>query len=193
MILEQRDQQARNPFVFLLTMPESPLVEFYLGRGGAGSAGYSLKEIQEDWSDQQLELIHNYIQWLFPLTEFSAFNPSAPILDSAAIIQFRSDSVIQENLSCSFKRMLAFYGFETHRQDNMLTVLRSEQYARQSINWLTQNNHNFLRITRILKSLRLLGKNEEAQAFLMALKAVYAEEKNTIGRTTLHYWTRAVS
>ena len=64
---------------------------------------------------------------------------------------------------------------------------------RQSTNWLTQNNHNFLRITRILKSLRILGKNQEAQAFLVALKAVYAEEKDKIGRTTLHYWTRAVS
>ena len=72
-------------------MPESPLVEFYLGRGGAGSAGYSLQEIQNDWSDQQLELVHNYIQWLFPLTEFSAFNPSAPVLDSETIARFRSE------------------------------------------------------------------------------------------------------
>ena len=174
-------------------MIESPLVEFYLGRGGAGSAGYSLQEIQDDWSDQQLELVHNYIQWLFPLTEFSAFNPSAPVLDSETIARFRSDSIIQQNLSDSLKRMLAFYGFESEKKRNRLTIVRSEQYTQQSTHWLTPNNHNFLRITRILKSLRLLGKQEEALAFLIALKAVYEEEKQKIGRTTLHYWERAVS
>jgi len=37
------------------------------------------REIQE-WPDDQLESVHDYIQWLFPLPEPSGFNVAAPVL-----------------------------------------------------------------------------------------------------------------
>jgi len=71
------------------------LVRFY-ARLAPDDRGRFLEEIQ-GWSDLQLERTHDYIQWLFPLTKRSAFNPSAPILDAKAISEFRSRPKLRAN------------------------------------------------------------------------------------------------
>jgi hypothetical protein len=57
--------------------------------------------------------------------------------------------------------------------------------------WLHAGNHNFLRISRILRSLTLLGCSLYAVAFLECLEGIYAENRETIGNTTIGYWRRA--
>ena len=57
--------------------------------------------------------------------------------------------------------------------------------------WLTPHNHNYLRITRILTSLGLLGLEDYARAFLAALAGVYAEYGSRIGPRTWEFWCRA--
>lgn len=173
-------------------MLKSPLIDFYLGQGVAGTAGYTLEEIQNRWTDKELEYIHDYIQWLFPLVEKSAFNAEAPILDERQIEAFKTHEELRQNLIHSFKRMLLFYGFQCDVSEAKIQIYRSPQYAEKSKNWLHSYNHNYLRITRILKSLRLLGLEEYALAFFEALKALYAEEKQKIGERTYHYWSSAV-
>lgn len=56
---------------------------FYLGKE-ADSQGRTIEEIWE-WDHEDLEDTHDYIQWLFPLQERSAFNPDAPVLTPEAI------------------------------------------------------------------------------------------------------------
>jgi hypothetical protein len=51
--------------------------------------------------------------------------------------------------------------------------------------------HNYLRITRILTSVRLLGLEEYAEAFYEALGNVYKEYASRIGPETWGYWTNA--
>jgi hypothetical protein len=58
---------------------------------------------------------------------------------------------------------------------------------------LTSGNHNFLRISRILRSLSLLGLRTHATALLKCLEGIYAEDPHTIGATTLGYWRRAIA
>lgn len=53
-------------------------------------------------------------------------------------------------------------------------------------------NHNWLRITRIIRSLLLLGLNDEAQALYDRLHAMYDSRRYPIGADTLQYWTEAV-
>src|SRR5262249_17898591 len=48
-------------------------------------------------------------------------------------------------------------------------------------------NHNWLRITRVLRSLNLLGLPDEVQAFFTLLTTVRAR----IDTTTWRYWERA--
>ena len=53
-------------------------------------------------------------------------------------------------------------------------------------------NHNHLRITRILRCLRVLGLQEECDVFFAALKRVYDDPSINIGPRSLEFWTRAV-
>jgi len=170
----------------------SRLLSFYAG-AGPDDRGRFLREILQ-WSDDELERTHDYIQWLFPLTEPSGFHPGAPLLDAESIREFQSRPELQSNLRISFIRMLVFLGFELH-EDNPLRVTPSESFPERSQNWLTPSNHNHLRITRILKSLRLLGLEEEAAAFFRCLEGLYGKESRAplplISEETFNYWRSA--
>jgi len=48
-------------------------------------------------------------------------------------------------------------------------VLRAPFFAERAKNWVTPGNHNHLRITRVLKSLRLLGLEPETAGFFECL------------------------
>ncbi|MDQ6678363.1 MAG: opioid growth factor receptor-related protein [Acidobacteriota bacterium] len=167
------------------------LTGFYRGEV-ADVRGRYLREMQ-GWPDELLETRHDFIQWMFPLREASGFNPHAPLLDARIIAEFRTDARIQENLRMSFARMLDFYGFWI---DAELRVGPSAEFGAKTAEWLSTGNHNYLRITRILKSLRLLGLEREAQSFFRALEQLYEEESRMarprIGERTFRFWTDAV-
>jgi hypothetical protein len=173
---------------------EAPLVNFYAG-SGTDNRGRMLAEIHR-WSDEDLERTHDYIQWLFPLTERSAFNSHAPILDAEIIQEFRARPELRENLRASLVRMLAFFGFRL-LEDESLRVVPAADFVEQAQNWLTPSNHNHLRITRILTSLRLLGLDEEAAALFRCLEGLYgresAEPRPRISEETFSYWRSAVA
>jgi hypothetical protein len=133
-----------------------------------------------------LETVHDYIQWLFPLKERSQFNPNAPVLSDRDIETFRSSEALKRMLLGAFTKMLEFYGLEI--QDRK--VVRSSVWEQRKC-WLTPYNHNFLRITRILTSLRLLGLEEYAEAFYVALGELYKEYADCIGPKTWRFWTDA--
>src|SRR5262245_840829 len=71
----------------------SRLVDFYRG-AGTDTGGRQLAEIWA-WGDDDLEAVHDFIQWLFPLPEPSRFNPDAPRLTEADIATFRGDPLLQ--------------------------------------------------------------------------------------------------
>ena len=94
----------------------------------------------------------------------------------------------------SFHRMLRFYGFEKRADTQDCTIRKADDWPMRSAVWLHPHNHNHLRITRILKSLMLLGAREEAAAFYRALNDVYASnDSSKIAPVTMQYWTRAVT
>src|SRR6202023_1155348 len=89
---------------------DQQILEFYAG-ATPDHRGRYLDEILK-WSDDELERVHDYIQWLFPLPERSGFNANAPVLDARTIEEFRSRPDLQRNMRGAFLRMLAFYGLE---------------------------------------------------------------------------------
>ena len=91
-------------------MDVSRLIQFYLG-DIPNSAGQTISDIL-NYSYEEQEAIHDYIQWLFPLREPSAFNPDAPVLSQQDIQSFRGSEVLQKQLLDALKKMLAFYGLE---------------------------------------------------------------------------------
>jgi Opioid growth factor receptor (OGFr) conserved region len=142
-------------------------------------------------SFDELEDVHDYIQWLFPLRERSAFQPQVPVLDEQTITGFQSPG-LRSRLITSARIMAGFYGFEVIERDGGYEVRRTPQFPDRSQNWLTSGNHNFLRLTRIIKSLATLGLPGLAAAWLEALKTIYAERSNIIGSDTLAFWGAAV-
>ncbi|KAF2194497.1 hypothetical protein K469DRAFT_460116, partial [Zopfia rhizophila CBS 207.26] len=56
-------------------------------------------------------------------------------------------------------------------------------------NWVLPFDHNHLRITRILRSLRVLGLQKECEAFYAVLKDVYTH--SSINDRTMMYWRNA--
>ena len=156
-------------------MPASAIIRFYAGEG-ADDRGRWLRDIQA-WDDDRLERVHDYIQWLFPLPEASGFNPGAPLLTPDDVAAFRADPALRRALLASLQRMRRFYGLPGSA-------------ARP---WLTPGNHNMLRLSRVLRSLHLLGLQDEASALLRDLETLYESgAAEVIGAVTLGYWRRAV-
>lgn len=172
-----------------MVMP-SRIIGFYNGTESDHRGRY-LREIQE-WPDDQLESVHDYIQWLFPLPEPSGFNVAAPVLTRESIRDFLARPDLQENLRVSFLRLMNFYGLEIRSG----TVTRAPNFAAKATGWLSPGNHNHLRITRILRCLTVLGLEAEAKAFLECLAEIYEDEQNkplpAISDETMLYWREAV-
>ena len=169
----------------------SQLVRFYLGEG-PDNQERMIHEIIS-WDDERLEDVHDYIQWLFPLKEKSAYNSSAPILSEEDIAVFRNNQKANQKLLLSLARLIDFYGFMATWKSGAYQIVKSENFEKKSKNWLTKYNHNFLRITRILKSLVLLGAGKHAEALLEALEDVYKGNAQVISQETLTYWRDALN
>ena len=71
--------------------------------------------------------------------------------------------------------MLDFYGLRIVEQGSEVAIQRGESFARRAEVWLTSGNHNFLRLTRSMTSLELLGQSEPAIALQNFLLDLYAE------------------
>ncbi len=172
---------------------ESGLLEFYAGVG-TDDRGRYLGEILE-WPDEELESVHDYIQWLFPLTEPSGFNPRAPLLGDAAIGEFRRSAELRSNVLACFERMLRFYGFEMAEAEEDCVIRRAANFSDRARVWLAPTNHNHLRITRIIKCLRLVGLDDHARTWFDALAAIYKNEKRkprpAITAETYRFWRNA--
>jgi hypothetical protein len=162
------------------------LIPFYLGER-PDSEGRMLQDMWA-WEVEALECAHDYIQWWFPIAEKSMFNSNAPVLDETVIQAFHRHPQLRQNLRRSWMVMLQFYGLQFDR-----AVTRSADYSIRKSEWVQRFNHNYLRITRILKCLMTLGLESEARSFYECLREIYREEPDQIGGETFQYWTGAVA
>ena len=171
--------------------PSDPLLRFYRLEG-PDSHGRTLPEIWA-WDAARLEGVHDYIQWLFPLTEPSAFNPRSPVLTEETIAAFRTDAQLRERLLRSLALMLDFYGLALESVGNGTAWIEpAPGFVARSRGWLHAGNHNHLRLTRILTSLRLLGLEDHARALFNRLDAIARDHPHAVSATTLAYWRKAV-
>ncbi len=167
----------------------SRLVAFYAG-SGTDHRGRTRADIHA-FSHDELEAEHDFIQWLFPLMTPSPVNSAAPTLDQATIRAFLERPELREALRASFEMMLGFYGFEIPVEHDS-AIVRGANWLTTAHNWLTPGNHNFRRITRILRSMALLGHTSLSQEFLTSIEDVCAEHGAVIGSDSMSHWRRAV-
>jgi hypothetical protein len=158
------------------------IITFYL-KESPNLDGRWLEEIWA-WSDDDWELEHDFIQHLFPLDQPSAFNADAPLLDEATINEWHRDKLLQHNLRTSYERWLQFCGVEN--VDGKLHL------ADRKPNVWDGLNHNWLRITRVLRCLMLLGLQDEANDFFALLTVLRDSGTVAINDQSWRYWKRAV-
>ena len=166
----------------------SRLLDFYRGEV-TDTEGRFLGEIL-GWSDDELEAVHDFVQWLFPLPEPSRFNPDAPLLTEEDVAAFRSDPLLQTHLLQSFERFLAFLGLSQAADG---TVVEGPNFEARAMDVWAYSNHNWLRITRLLRCLRLLGQEDRARSLYDWLAIQYKSHKFPIPADTFRYWTEAVA
>ena len=153
------------------------------------TAGRTLEEILA-WDDERLEAVHDYIQWLFPTRQPSGVNPFAPLVTADTVRAFTADQTLRQGLHHALDRMLRFYGLRRHADRIEIDAAR---FAARARTWLTPNNHNHLRLTRIIDSLSALGLRDDA----LALKQSLLEDVCAgpgVGRVsarTIEFWATA--
>jgi len=161
------------------------ILDFYLGKN-VHPDGFTIEQVWS-WDYERLEYTHSYIQWLFPSTVPSQAVPGSPVIARGDVGKFRTDQELRKRFVRSYATMLTFYGF---RVDDG-KVVRAVDYEEKSKDWVTPSNHNFLRITRIIKAMMMFGFEKNAKEFYAALHQVYRENYMVIGDTTLGFWRRA--
>lgn len=146
------------------------------------------------FSNDQLENSHTYIQYVFPLKEPSAYNLKAPVLTDEEIewIKSKAGERARINLRLMYVRMIKFYGFEYKPSSEEMSLILSDNFTERSKVWLTPGNHNYKRITRILKCLTLCGMETYAKELFDVLENLYQDSKDIIGEKTFTYWKQAM-
>lgn len=129
---------------------------------------------------------HDYIQWLFPLNTPSNFNPSAPILTSEECRIWQQSEKLQENLRISWQKWLNFLGLDYRDK-----VSYGINWDQRKAFWIFNNSQSY-RITRVLKCLKLLGLEKEAQLFFQQLEEIYYQE-GMISVVAMKHWMAANS
>jgi hypothetical protein len=142
--------------------------------------------------DDAIEHAHDFIQWLFPLETPSPFNPEAPRLTASDAQAFMADPLLVEQAVRALERMLDFYGFDLDEEEDGWHVVPTREAQARFRRWLTPANHNYLRITRILKFMVRIGQPQLARAFWRALAELARHHRGVIGGQTIGFWRDAV-
>lgn len=132
--------------------------------------GFTLHQIWE-MNDAQIESKHTFIQWVFPTNEPSSAVPSSPYLNDEQVQKIRNSSLAKQNLSKSADWFFDFLGRNSH--------------------WRKPYDHNHLRITRTLKSLRVLNGDDEADYYKEQLWQILGADIAVIPAKTLEFWEDA--
>ena len=123
--------------------PSSKLQDFHMERTLL-SSGHRRADLLK-LTDAEFERHHGFIQWAFPTPEKSYNNFSSPLLDLGTAIWLSEDAE-----STNFLEQM---------------TVRFLQFLKNNDQWKASYNHNHLRITRVIHSLRILHSFELALWF----------------------------
>lgn len=146
---------------------------------GAGNdpKGRRLRDYR-NFTDEQMESEHDFIQYMFPTDQVSKFNPNAWLLQS------EPDILIMKECALPIMR----------------SVFQYMGYLSRSNGWRTTGNHNILRISRMLRSVKLICGDDMAFDLLCLVCEFQTDvqilvcdfDVNGSGVTVLDYWFAAV-
>ena len=135
----------------------NPIIKFYSGyRPENKEYPYTFSSIINA-TDNDLEFTHDFIQWLFPLSEPSEFNKNAPLLTTEDIDTIINTRNLQTRVKVAVRRFLNFLGL-TETKLGYIELYDVRYYNDR----ILRRGHNYLRISRMLKFLMLIEMVELA-------------------------------
>ena len=124
-----------------------------------------------DFDDKVIEQTHDFIQWMFPLTEKSMSVPGIPTLSAKDVEAIRTSEVARANLEKSAQWYLGFLQRNDH--------------------WIKSYDHNHLRITRAIKSIRLLVHDTLADEIKYKIKLLLDGKISSVSEKSREFWANA--
>lgn len=121
---------------------------------------------------REIENTHDFIQWIFPTSEKSGSLSAAPILNKKDIQTIRERRKIKNNMRRCATWFLSF--------------------LEQSDVWKRSYNHYQLRISRVIKCLKLAGLESEASVFHQRIFEMLGDAQDKINSDALIFWNEAV-
>ncbi|KAH7101846.1 opioid growth factor receptor conserved region-domain-containing protein [Auriculariales sp. MPI-PUGE-AT-0066] len=170
-------------------------LDFYLGTGRCQPNALTIDELHEEWRGdyETLEFEHGYIQWLFPIPERGMNFRSQP-LHSHEEKAMRTNPQVVARVQKSYQLMLDFYGMKLVDASTGL-LERTDGYQPRYRN-LVRSSHNYLRISRILKHLSIMGLEHLGTGLLLHFLSEQSAN-NTLNNEGLcssmdHWWANCV-
>lgn len=164
-------------------------LQFYKNLLRSRPNGGLIDDIHRDWfgNYRLLEQHHGYIQWLFPIREHG-MNSDAQVLQLHEAQAIMADDVCKLRVVRSYSLMLDFYGMRLKNNETG-EVERADNWRHRYSN-LNHSSHNWLRVTRIMKSLGELGFEHYKLPFLLhvAHEVFETRELAPCKTSLLNYW-----
>jgi hypothetical protein len=159
----------------------NPILRFYLGER-VHPNGKTIHEILNP-DGPQMGHTGGVIQWLFPLTTPSTHVPSAPTLSLTELNAFRTEPKLREQIIVCVNRFLERLAISVHGNSGSI-----EPDFHTKKKWMYPSYHAFMPITRILRSLKLLGFQDEFTTLRKLLLLCNMRCGSRIDKTTLDIW-----
>ncbi|KFY82892.1 hypothetical protein V500_10271, partial [Pseudogymnoascus sp. VKM F-4518 (FW-2643)] len=192
---------------------EFSIISWYNGNMATASNVF-LQNVQQ-YTDDELENKHDFIQLIFPLPWPSQITSSTVVCTKRqfSIIRGQGGTEIRKSMLKALKRILAMFDLELTPAPESTAFGTSRPGARhrnrgRRIRRITavvgdgidhaarearfqglanSGNHHHRRITRIIRSLRLAGRPEDADSVYRFFRN-FAREHPTVPRRTLEMW-----
>ena len=159
-------------------MPATDILGFYQ-RGRRVSR---LNKTYHEWvfeaTDDEWESCHDFIQYLFPNTHSSGNAPAAYMSQPDFVNTFQNNDELKGQMQQAFERYTAFLGFSGQHIYNDKRKIHGTQ-------------HNTLRISRVLRALRLAGLNTLSFKFLIRLLRLIQRDQVQVTTFTEEEWKDA--
>jgi hypothetical protein len=162
------------------------IIQFYKNEI-SNEEGYYFDQVMK-FNKTELERFHCFIQYLFPLLEPSEKVRTAPIITQEEIDIFKSDHLIRTKLKKAFFKMLDFYRLSYCKNGKSIEIKKEVEL----LWWVKPYDHNLLRMTRMLKSMKLLGYFDYSLSLFEVLKE-YKNHHNEFIKKSYLFWENAIN
>ncbi|KAI9827117.1 MAG: hypothetical protein M1819_007008 [Sarea resinae] len=153
------------------------ILSFYDYTQGKDFLGRTLEDYLS-WTNSQIE--HNqsfFWKALFPIPERSNSCPLAPVVTEEVFDAFRAPTLqgdhLRYNLGRAVLRIVRYLGFKQHPERAEIYFVMTNNAGFGAQGWLNRYDHNHRHISRVLRSLRVLGDDGDAGALFLAVLQVF--------------------